>query len=352
MEKVSKNEESKLVERLNNIINNKTQSDLLKNVSSENSGITTKNVFLSLPKLNTKTNHYNKSYLKTINLTFNNRRNKTIEFLSTEGSNKTENIREISLKKNNRNKNSLINIKIIGKKTENNFPKNKASTILIDNTHFDKINPKNETQNFNTININLKKHNLKKLKNPYNTLPDKKRTKTQDIHFYHKKPTIDYNDPILKSYKFNEISNLRRLNLGDLLTKKSIKDSCICLLDDDSKEDYLSPYFKLGNKYFEGEKLKDLKERNEFFSKLKILYDEDKRRKKRKKFSLLKNCHEILDYYRNNRVINCRKLIEQTLEDTKKTKKTISNYFEQYKTVFDQYDDWNSPKNENNLYNE
>lgn len=359
MEKINNIDEFKRLQRLNNIINSRTHSDYLKSNSVEHNETSTKNVFLSLPKLNTKTHNTKKSFLKNINLTFNNRPNKTEDHTHAEASTNTENTNENKLKKIMKIKKRLINIKLIGRKNNSNFPKNLENTILIDNIHFNKFYLTNEIQNFNNTYKNEHIDILKRIKtiNPsYNIFTSKKNTKTQGIDFYQKKPNLHYISPDnknLQTLRLNNLSNLKRLNVGDLMKKEINKNNCICLLDDDNKElnDLNNDDFKVGDKYSSENKINNLKERNEYYSKLKLLYNKNNRGKKlRKKFTSFKNNQELLNYYKNNRILNYRKLIEKTIVETKKSKRNIANYFGEIKNTFDIYDDWNDPKNENNLY--
>ena len=61
-----------------------THNNCLKNRLEENFGFRTKNIILSLPKLNKGGNRINKSFLRTLNLTMKNKRNKTKDSLSPE----------------------------------------------------------------------------------------------------------------------------------------------------------------------------------------------------------------------------------------------------------------------------
>jgi len=351
--KMENKKEKEDEDKLNEIFNYKT------NFSLEKKGTSKKNVFLSLQNHRGSQTRNNKSHLNTITINFpsRNKRNETKDSLCASKTIKTDNNERIIRK---------YKIFRLGKKFENN-PKKinnivdlKGFTFLVDKSgsNFDENYKKNSLTNFNTLyrekrnnsNNILKNANLKNY-----TLFKKANLKTQIINFPKKSNSKYYLAPLYQNKKtinLEEEASMRRINVGDLMRKNFKKNNSLCLLKDDNKyRGELNPHFKLGNKYFPGEKLKDLKERNEFYSKLKVMLDEDRERKLRKKITSIRNCHEVLDYYRRHRIFNCRKMIEKTLVDAKKAKKEVSNFFEQYKKVFDEYDDWNDPKNADNLYN-
>jgi hypothetical protein len=346
--KTNKEEEDKL----NDIFNYKTNFSLVKNGTSK------KNVFLSLQNDKACQCRNNKSHLNmiTINFPSRNKRNKTNDSLYASKTIKTDNNERIIRK---------YKILRLGKKFGNSPQKNnniidfKGFTFLVEksSSNFDENNKRNNLTNFNTLykeKRNKSNDILKNIKQKDN-ISKKANLKTQVINFPKKSNSKYYLAPLYQNKKTNKLeeeTSMKRINVGYLMTKNFRKNISQCLLKDDNKyRGELNPNFKLGNKYFPGDKLKDLKERNEFYSKLEKIYDEDRERKLRKKFTSLRNCHEVLDYYRKHRILNCRKLIERTLYDAKKAKKEVCKFFEQYKKVFDVYDDWNDPKNADNLYN-
>lgn len=339
-------------DKLNDIFNYKTNFSLSKNAISK------KNIFLSLQCDKGCQSRNNKSHLNmiTINFPSRNKQNKSKDSLYASKTIKTDNNERIIRK---------YKILRIGKKFENNPQKNnniidlKGFTFLVEksSSNFDGNYKRNNLTNFNTLyrerrNNSNNKLNIAKQKDDTSK---KINLKTQEINFHKKSYSKYYLAPLYqdkKKDKLEEEASMKRINVGYMMKKNFRKNITQCLLKDDNKyKGELDPHFKLGNKYFPGDKLKDLKERNEFYSKLEKIYDEDRERKLRKKFTSLRNCHEVLDYYRKHRILNCRKLIERTLFDAKKAKKEVCKFFEQYKKVFDAYDDWNDPKNEDNLYN-
>lgn len=349
MENKSKKEEE---DKLNDIFNYKTNFSLEKNETSK------KDVFLSLQSHKENKSRNNKSHLSTITINFpsQNQRNKTKDSLYASKTIKTENNERIIRK---------YKIFRIGKKFENNPQRKnniadiKGYTFLVEksNSIFDENSKKNSLTNFNTLYRERRKDisgisQFAKHRN--DTFSRKTNLKTQVINYYKKNSSKYYLAPLFQNQKINKLeqeSNMKRINVGDLMKRNFRKNISFSLLKDDNKDQGENSNFKLGNKYFPREALKDLKKRNEFYTNLKLLYDEDRERKLRKKFSSMRNCHEVLNYYKQHRIINCRKLIERTLIDAKKAKQEVCNFFEQYKKVFDIYDDWNDPKNADNLYN-
>ena len=340
-------------DKLNDISNYKTNFSVDKNETSK------KNVFLSLQGYKANQKRNNKSHLNfiTINFPVYNNRNKNRDSLYASKTIKTDNNERIIRKyKIFRIGNTFRN----NSKINNNNIDLKGFTFLVDKSNFnyDENSKRNNLTNFNTL-YREKRNNSNNIlqfpKQNNDTLHKKTNLKTQVINNHNKSSSKHYLAPLYQKSTINNLdeeSNMKRINVGDLLKKNFKKNISLCLLKNNYKyQGELDTNFKLGNKYFPREKLKDLKERNEFYSKLKLIYDEDRERKLRKKLPSIRNCHEVLDYYKKLRITNCRKMIEKTLVDAKKTKKEVCNYFEQYKKVFDEFDDWNDPKNADNLYN-
>ena len=338
-----------------------THNNSLKNRLEENFGFKTKNIILSLPKLNKGGNRINKSFLRTLNLSIKNKRNKSIDSLSPEKNQKYDNTTQTFSKKSKKNS---INISIINKDKEYYYPETNKFTLIFENSQSNKNHQKKiEKTNYNTTYKNYIKKKLK-LKYSQNKEPiinksiGQKHFKTQNIYTFMKKPSVDYITPILKNmrtYIVREEPNLKLLNVGDLMNwkikKKYIKNDFERKLEGVN----LKSYFKVGSKFSpNGEKIKDLEQRNEYYKKMQLLNEENKEMKEskeKKKIVPLRNFRDMLEFYKNNRFDNCRRLIKQTLLDVKKEKNTIVEFFENYKKVFDEFDDWNDPKNKDNLYN-
>ena len=335
---------------------NKTKSDYIKSTSMGKSGIAAKNIFLSLPKLDNKDKRINESFLRTLNLTIYNKINKTIDSLHKDNFTKFGN----STQKINKNNILKINVVETDKINGYNIPRNNRFTIILGKSLLKTNYKTNSNLNTTFKNTKIKKYkNLGPIQQKINKSLEQKNSKTQNIDFFQKKPSIDYISTILKNVKAFEIKekpDLRKINVGEMMKKVSKTSNNICLLKDDdkknNKEDIFKfkKCFKIGNKFSSEEKIKILKERNEFYSKIKML-NIGKENKIEKKNGHMNNCHDILEHYKNNRFENCRKLIEQTLLDVKKEKNIICGFFDNYKKVFDEFDDWNDPKNKDNLYN-
>ena len=165
--------------------------------------------------------------------------------------------------------------------------------------------------------------------------------------------SLDYLKQIYNNKLFQDNSNLKKLSLGDLMKKDFKQNNNLCLLNDNNKmegKEESNQNFKIGEKYFSEEKAKNLEEKYEYFSKLKMLYDKERSKKLRKKINSMRNCHEVLEYYKNNRMTNFRKLIQGTLDDAKKARNVVQDFFAEFQDIFDQYDNWNDPQNSDNLY--
>lgn len=154
MEKNIKNIEYTIKERQSNFNHKKNFTELSNNMSVNKSGTMTKNIFLSLPKINTQENKIHKSFLKTLNLTIQHKRNKAKESLKPEFITTYEHSVHTIPNKNTPN---LINVKIIEKNKINNLPKNKY-TILFDDICYTKLFQQYNETYFNTINKNESKN--------------------------------------------------------------------------------------------------------------------------------------------------------------------------------------------------
>ena len=353
----------------NNYFNkNQTYFTNIRNINEENNRYIKKNIFLSLPKLENRDNRINRTFLQALNLTMNNQRNKTIDTLYSYNNTKYENRTKTMP---NKAKKNLINVTIIEKKNKYNLPRNNNRfTLIVENSKSNKIHQNSMGTNFNTyfknqFNKNIKSINISEAKRSKSI--DQNISKTQNFNPLAKKPSIDYITPIFKNmkiFKMREEPNLKLLSVGDLMHriihKSNINNNNItCMLNNENKNGIklrginLKTYFKVGGKFSSVEKVKDLDKRNEYYSKIKILNDENKDNKEnkfKKRIIPMRNCHDLLKYYKDNRFENFRKLIQKTLLDVRKEKNSIIEFFDNYKKVFDEYDDWNDPKNKDNLY--
>ena len=370
IENYSKKKDYNLRDRLNDIINNKTNSEKM-----FKDAYTTKNsVFLSLPKINANKKRINKTFINSVKLNFSNSQNKPNKKLrnslfkdntiKTEHNQTTSRINKIRKNFNNTN----LNDKNFGNNYTNGV---KNLTLFFDNTYRDKNNERRYLTNFNTTykhlrdNNTIYKNRIKKIQKTKPPSPsvfkrhklfNKKLLKAEKPNLNKKdvsKDSFDYLKQIYNNNLFQDNSNLKKLNLGDLMKKEFKQNNNLCLLNDNNKmkgEEESNQNFKIGEKYFSEEKAKNLEKKYEYKSKLKMLYDKEREKKIRKKINSMRNCHEVLEYYKNNRMINFRKLIQGTLDDAKKARNIVQDFFADFQDIFDEYDNWNDPKNSDNLY--
>jgi len=372
IENYSKKKDYNLADRLNDIINNKTNSEQM-----YKDGFTTKNsVFLSLPKINANKKKINKTFINTVKLNFNNSQNKTIkrlkDSLNKDNSIKIEHNQTTSRISKIRKNLNFNNTKLNDKKFGNNYNNGvKNLTLFFDNSNIDKSKKRNNIINFNTTykhisnNNNIYKNRIRKIQktkppSPYtikkHKLFNKKKLKAETPNLNKKdvsKDSFDYLKEIFNNNLFQDKSNLKKLSLGDLMKKELKQNNNLCLLNANNKvgsEEKSNQDFKIGEKYYSEEKAKNLEEKYEYNSKLKMLYDKEREKKIRRKINSMRNCHEVLEYYKNNRMINFRKLIQRTLDDAKKARNIVQDFFAEFQDIFDEYDNWNDPKNIDNLY--
>jgi len=71
---------------------------------------------------------------------------------------------------------------------------------------------------------------------------------------------------------------------------------------------------------------------------------------KRKKENLLLTKKEIFESMKSEKLNKCHRLIEKTTKNIHKTKNKIFTVYNNLKISLNEYDDWNSPKNVDNLY--
>ena len=55
---------------------------------------------------------------------------------------------------------------------------------------------------------------------------------------------------------------------------------------------------------------------------------------------------------RNKRLLNCKKLIHKTKRNISFTKKKINTVYNRLRNSLNKYDNWNSPENADNLFND
>jgi len=372
IENYSKKKDYNLADRLNDIINNKTNSEQM-----YKDGFTTKNsVFLSLPKINANKKKINKTFINTVKLNFNNSQIKTIKrlknSLNKDNSIKIEHNQTTSRISKIRKNLNFNNTRLNDKKFGNNYTNGvKNLTLFFDNSNIDKSKKRNNIINFNTTykhisnNNNIYKNRIRKIQktkppSPYiikkHKLFNKKKLKAETPNLNKKdvsKDSFDYLKEIFNNNLFQDNSNLKKLSLGDLMKKELKQNNNLCLLNANNKvgnEEESNQNFKIGEKYYSEEKAKNLEEKYEYNSKLKMLYDKEREKKIRRKINSMRNCHEVLEYYKNNRMTNFRKLIQGTLDDAKKARNIVQDFFAEFQDIFDEYDNWNDPKNIDNLY--
>lgn len=328
----------------------------LKNPSESNISLQTKNVFLSLPKLNTRENRIKKSFLKTLNLSLRNKRNRTIDTSCEDNIIKYE---HTTPSIPNKTKKEFINIAIIDKNNKNS--KINRFTVIFENPKTKALHQNKIKTNFNTILMNYQKNNnlkeISQLKHNINKSNEQKNSKTIIKPILNKKPSNDYIYQMYKNSKtfiIKEEPNMKLLNVGDLMimqTKKKFKYNNDNKIGKTIEENNSKSCFKIGSKYYGEEKVKNLEERNAFYNKVKLLYDKDRENRFKKKYVRVRNVNDLLEQFKNRRFESCSKVIKKAILDVKKEKNFIADFFQNYKKVFDIYDDWDDPKNKDNLYN-
>lgn len=367
IENYSKKKNYNLVDRLNDIINNKTNSEKM-----YKDAFTTKNsVFLSLPKINENKKRINKTFINTVKLNFSSSQNKPNkklrDSLYKDNTIKTEHNQTTS--RINKIKQNFNYTKLNNRKFGNNYTNGvKNLTLFFDDSNRD--NKRNNMTNFNTTykhirNYNIYQNRIMKMQKTKPPSPSalkkhklfiKKKLKVETPNMNKKnvsRDSLDYLKQIYNNKLFQDNSNLKKLSLGDLMKKDFKQNNNLCLLNDNNKmegKEESNQNFKIGEKYFSEEKAKNLEEKYAYFSKLKMLYDKERSKKLRKKIKSMRNCHEVLEYYKNNRMTNFRKLIQGTLDDAKKARNVVQDFFAEFQDIFDQYDNWNDPQNSDNLY--
>ena len=107
------------------------------------------------------------------------------------------------------------------------------------------------------------------------------------------------------------------------------------------------PPIILGSKFNIQEKSEDSIKKEKFYSEIEKIEKERKKGKSEKKKMTKK---ELLKIFNNKKLKNCRNLIDKTKINITDTKNKINRIYNKLKLSLNEYDDWNSPKNADNLY--
>ena len=109
------------------------------------------------------------------------------------------------------------------------------------------------------------------------------------------------------------------------------------------------PIIKLGSQYNNiYEKSEESIKKEKFYNEIKQLEKEEKKGKNENKNISKK---DILEKLKNKKLIKCQNIIHKNKKSMSYTKDKIKIYFNQLKTSLNQFDDWNDPQNEDNLFN-
>ena len=107
------------------------------------------------------------------------------------------------------------------------------------------------------------------------------------------------------------------------------------------------PPLKLGSKFNIQEKSEDSIKKEKYYYEIEKFEKERKKGKSEKKKMTKK---ELLKIFKNKKLLNCRNLIDKTKINITDTKNKIEGVYNKLKLSLNEYDDWNSPKNADNLY--
>ena len=107
------------------------------------------------------------------------------------------------------------------------------------------------------------------------------------------------------------------------------------------------PPIRLGSQFNLPEKSEDSIKREMFYNEIKRIENERKKRKSENKNYTKK---EMLQLIKKKKLINCKYLINKTRINISETKNKIDKFYNKLKTSLNQFDDWNSPENLDNLY--
>lgn len=107
------------------------------------------------------------------------------------------------------------------------------------------------------------------------------------------------------------------------------------------------PPIILGSQFNLQERSEDSIKREKFYNEIERIERERKGKSEKKKKITKK---EMLKMIRNKRLLNCKNLIHKTKRNISFTKKKLNRVYNRLKNSLNQYDDWNSPENVDNLY--
>ena len=109
------------------------------------------------------------------------------------------------------------------------------------------------------------------------------------------------------------------------------------------------PPIVFGSKFNVREKSEDSIKKEKYYNEIEKFEKERKKGKSEKKKMTKK---ELLKIFKNKKLLNCRNLIDKTKINITDTKNKINRIYNKIKLSLNEYDDWNSPKNADNLYDE
>ena len=107
------------------------------------------------------------------------------------------------------------------------------------------------------------------------------------------------------------------------------------------------PPLKFGSKFGIQERTEDSIKKEKYYNEIEKFEKERKKGKSEKKKMTKK---ELLKIFKNKKLLNCRNLIDKTKINITDTKNKIDKIYNKLKLSLNEYDDWNSPKNADNLY--
>ena len=148
-----------------------------------------------------------------------------------------------------------------------------------------------------------------------------------------------------------EINNNNRNNNNDKYKIRNaiFKNQTIPYVEriDVRKKSLIFPPIALGSQYNLPDKSDDYIKREKFYNEIKRIEEERKKRKSQNKTYTKK---EMLELIKHKKLINCKYLIYKTRTNISETKNKINKFYNKLKTSLNQFDDWNSPENNDNLY--
>ena len=142
---------------------------------------------------------------------------------------------------------------------------------------------------------------------------------------------------INKKFRFanNKYSSQKKLPVGEVFKSKGIKFF---------KNKKVKNDFEVGGKFRYEEKDSKYIERNLFNEKVKIMIEEEKNKKFRKKRGPM-NCREVLEFIKNDKCSKTNKLIKKTIEDKYRTKNNLHLFFKDFQKYCDEFNNWNDNDN-------